>query len=347
MSPPLEPPLAGGDLARTGGGIGPEPEDFRVDEELDRAPAGTGQHRLVRIEKVRLNTRDAVLRVAEAAAVNERDVGYAGMKDNHAVTTQWLSLPAQSASPELWPPLDGIRVLEHALDENKLRTGQLRGNHFRLRLVGCNPGSAERAVVLAERLAADGLLNVFGAQRFGRGGENLERALAWLKSGGARRGRGSRFDKKFLPSVLQSEVFNRYVVARSELGLDRLLEGEVVRLDGTHTTFIVSDPLAEQPRLESGDIHLTGPLPGPKLRAARAAALELELRVLGELELDPSVLRDLGRHAPGTRRDVRVRPERLTVEADGDELRLAFFLPAGSYATEVVRAFTGRPFFEV
>ncbi|MEZ4226537.1 MAG: tRNA pseudouridine(13) synthase TruD [Polyangiaceae bacterium] len=341
---PLEPAVPFSHLEPTGGRLGAKAEDFVVDEVLDRQLEGSGEHRLVRIEKIECTTRDAILQIAKAAGIRDRDIGSAGLKDKHAVCTQWLSLPARSAPPAEWPTLRGIRVLEHDLDRTKLRTGQLRGNRFRLRLVEVGPDALSRAQAVADALQTEGLLNLFGVQRFGAGGANLGRALEWVKNGAKRR--VSRFEAKFFPSVVQAEVFNRYALARQARGLDRLMPGEVVRLAGVRSMFVVEDPDRELGRLKERDIFLTGPILGPKTRQAEAEAQTLEQEICAQLDLDADARATLARLAPGTRRDLIVFPESLRVEAPlAGELILDFFLPAGSYATEVLRAFTHQPFF--
>jgi tRNA pseudouridine13 synthase len=338
-----EPPPLSAELPPAGGELGPEPEDFVVDEEPAYPPSGRGEHLWLRIEKTRLTTADAIKHVARAAGVRERDVGSAGMKDKHAVTRQWLSITSE-ADPASFSLPPGVAVLEHSRHENKLRTGQQRGNQFRIRLVNVPDGGFERASAIADELRAHGLRNYFGGQRFGHGGENLPRALGWLEMGAPMRGKRARFYAKLYASVIQSEVFNRYLTARAELGLDRLIEGDVVRLDGSASVFAVEDPEREQPRLAARDIHLTGPLPGPKTRAAHGRALELENRILGELGLDEQRLSSLARHAPGARRDLVVVPEGLALgPLEGDRLEVEFFLPSGSYATELLRRLTGGP----
>ncbi|MFO0571472.1 MAG: tRNA pseudouridine(13) synthase TruD [Polyangiaceae bacterium] len=343
-----EPPLATLDLPPAGGRLGGEPEDFRVDEVPAFAPSGSGEHLFVRIEKRRLTTQDAIEAVARAARVQARDIGSAGMKDKHAVTTQWLSLPGAAAAPDGWQLPEGLRVLESARHDRKLRTGQLAGNRFCIRLVDTPAGALERGRSIVERLIARGLPNHFGPQRFGHGGANLARAVGWLESGARADRKRGRFYVKLYPSVIQSEIFNRYLTLRAELGLSRLIPGEVVRLHGTGSVFVVEDPEREQPRLESGDIHLTGPLPGPKMRRASGPALELEARAAREAGLSAETLEALGRFVDGTRRDLLVVPGELTLEAPtGDTLLVTFFLPAGSYATELLRELNHAPFFEL
>jgi tRNA pseudouridine13 synthase len=339
-----EPPLARVDLPPAGGSLGREPEDFQVDEDLGRTLSGSGDHLWVRIRKTRMTTQDAIRLVARAARVNPGDVGSAGMKDKYAITTQWLSLPIKKAPFEAWRIPRGIEVLEATRHDRKLRTGQLAGNRFKVRIHGVDAEGLSRAKAIAERLTQEGLPNYFGAQRFGAGGLNLERAMAWLAESGRGRGR-DRFHRKLYPSVIQSEVFNRYLTLRREHGLDKLLEGDVVRLDGTGSSFRVEDVERERPRFDARDLFLTGPMPGPKIKAAAGVPLELEQRAMAEAGVSPEVMTALERHVDGTRRDLVIYPDPRVDEVAPGVLELAFFLPAGSYATELVRQLTHEPFF--
>lgn len=345
---PFEPPLLTGDLPAAGGAVGPEPEDFVVDEIPLAAPSGSGEHLYVRIKKRLWTTPDMLHAVARAAKVRERDIGSAGMKDKRAVTSQWVSLPPGAASTENWALPEGLEVLEAQPSGRKLRTGQLRGNRFHIRLVGIDAAGYERAEAICARLRETGLPNYFGAQRFGSGGNNLHEAMEWLARGASAEGRRGRFYKKLYPSVVQAEIFNRYLALRSEAGLDRLLEGEVVRLDGSRSVFVVEDPEAELPRLASGDIHLTGPIAGPRMKQPQGVPQELEARATSELGIGARELELMGRIADGTRRDLVVDVEGLEVEAARDgSLVVRFSLPSGSYATGVVRELTHAPFLEV
>jgi len=340
-----DPPVAFPDLPPVGGKVGPEPEDFLVDEVPAYAASGKGEHQYVQVQKRLLTTPELVRRMAKAVGMNERDVGYAGLKDKYAVTTQWLSLATKTViSPDL-PLGDGVKILAVTRHDNKLRTGHLLGNRFTITLLGVHEEAVERAERITAGLRAEGLPNYFGAQRFGHAGRNLPDALSWLARGG--RGR-NRFEQKLFPSVVQSELFNRYLSARLALGARQLVAGEIVRLEGAGAMFRVEDVAAEQPRLAARDLHLTGPMIGPKMRPAAADALALEQSLTRELGLDEAMLGALGREAPGTRRDLFAPLPDLKVEAVTDRaepaLRLSFTLPAGGYATEVLRQLTHEPF---
>jgi tRNA pseudouridine13 synthase len=352
---PFEPPLVTRTLLPVAGRLGTELDDFRVEEIPAYLPSGEGDHRYIHLEKRGLSTPEAVALIARAADVKERDIGTAGLKDKHAVTTQWLSLPKQSRPVSEWNLPESLRVLTESLHQNKLRTGHLHGNIFRVRLLEISAESQLRLPALLERLRR-GTLNAFAEQRFGRDGQNIQSALDWLKDPRSLRGPKARFLSKFYPSVIQSELFNRYLAARLALGEDRLLQGEIVRLEGTGSNFVVEDLSTEQARFERGELHPQGPIFGPRMRPAKAEALALEEQVLAEVGLTTAELDQLGSHAPGTRRDLWLKLKDLEANFETahpreastspDALRLSFSLPAGSYATHVVRELTHSPWFE-
>jgi tRNA pseudouridine13 synthase len=312
------------------------------------------------VEKTNLTTTDVAKRLAQASGLRERDIGYAGMKDKVAVTRQWFSLCTKDETAATWDLGAGARILEATRHGNKLRTGHLIANRFRITLVDVPAGGVERATPILAQLKERGLPNYFGPQRFGYAGRNLEKSLHWLRSlsqegppadreDAPDRGRRSRkkgrkndrFQNKLLPSVIQSEIFNRYLSARL-VRPEELLLGEVVRLDQTGTSFVVEDVEKELVRFRAGDLHLSGPMIGPKGLHAQADAKKLEEEVVASLELSDASLEQLGQHAPGTRRDLFLYPEGLEVEAKGEhEFVLSFALPAGAYATQLLREFSG------
>ncbi len=340
---PTAPPLACDDLPPLEGRAGPDPEDFRVDEQPAYDPCGEGEHWYVQIEKRLLSTPELTRILARLGGVPEREIGYAGMKDKHAVTSQWLSLPRNASDPATWVLPENLRLLACSRHGNKLRTGHLKGNRFTLRLVGLHADAQARLPGLLERLRR-GTFDGYAEQRFGFGGENLPRALEHLRDPRKLRGPKARMLSKLYPSVLQSELFNRYLWARKNRGLDQLLSGEVVRLEGSSANFVVEDLQREQPRYAKGDIHPQGPIFGPKMRPAGDAARALELEVLADSGIDEELLNALGREAPGARRDLWLTPTDMSAEflSDGS-LRLAFSLPAGAYATQLLRELTREP----
>ena len=339
---PFEPPLWTADLDAPGGIVERVPEHFCVDEVPSYEPCGEGPHWYVRIRKRGLTTQDAVRRIARAAAVERKHLGVAGQKDKHAVTTQWVSIPERGVNPEDWEPIDRVEVLDVSRHTNRLKVGHLKANRFTLTFTEVDADAGPRFEAVVARIRERGVPNYFGTQRFGTGQRNLDEALTWLEGGAPLRGMHARFKKRLLPSVLQSEVFNRYIARRLE-DSRALMEGEVVRLDGSRSLFVVQDPEAELSRLEERDIHITGPMFGPKCRRSEGEIFEWEAEAARSLGLTNEARRVLGKMAPGARRDVMVNPVDLEYRSEGGRAVISFTLPSGSYATQIAREFTRLP----
>jgi tRNA pseudouridine13 synthase len=329
-------------LVGTAGTLRTTDDDFVVDEELPYAPSGAGDHVFVRIEKRGTTTVDAARALARALGVRDRDIGVAGMKDRHAVTRQWLSLPPPVAPEQaLAVELPGVRVLEAHRHAHKLRTGHVRANRFVLRVRGVDAGAAERArQILAALSEPPGAPNWYGEQRFGRDGDNPARGRA-LITGERPLGRDRRLDRLMI-SALQSQLFNDWLTARIGDGLYRaVLAGDLLHKRGGGM-FVCEDPATDQARLAAGELVVTGPMFGDRMRmpgtaspALARAAPGLARAGLAREAFSPQHVRAL---AEGTRRDAAVEvAEATVVPVDGSTIEVAFALPGGAYATAVMR----------
>lgn len=327
-------------LVGTGGTLRTADDDFVVDEELPYAPSGAGDHVFVRIEKRGTTTVDAARALARALGVRDRDIGIAGMKDRHAVTRQWLSLPPPVAPEQaLAVELPGVRVLEAHRHAHKLRTGHVRANRFMLRVRGVDTSAAERArQILAALSVPPGAPNWYGEQRFGKGGDNAARGRA-LITGERPLGRDRRLDRLMI-SALQSQLFNDWLTARIGDGLYRaVIAGDVLHKRGGGM-FVCDDPATDQARLAAGELVVTGPMFGDRMRLPGDAspALAREAEVLTRAGLPREAFSSVRALAEGTRRDAAVEVAGATVAAvDGSTLEVAFALPGGAYATAVMR----------
>ena len=311
------------------------PEDFIV-EELPRVlPEGEGEHLWLQLRKRGRTTAEVTGALARHWGVGARDVGHAGLKDRDAVTTQWVSvhLPGREAGAP--PGLEGVEWLAQQRHRRKLATGALRGNRFVLHLRAVEGDPAELDARLA-RIAAEGVPNYFGPQRFGRHGDNLARAWRLLVDGRRERNRHLR---GLLYSAARSWCFNRVLSRRVANGSwKRLLPGELAALEGSRSVFAVEVPdEALEARLAAFDIHPSGPLPGRGAQGPTDACAALESEVLATLQ--PLMAGLAAARVDAARRALRLRPAELawTWEDDGRTLRLAFELPAGAYATSVIR----------
>jgi tRNA pseudouridine13 synthase len=311
------------------------PEDFRVEEVLGFEADGEGPHVMLTVEKREANTHWAAEQLARHAGIPGREVGYAGLKDRHAVTVQHFTLNLDRKPEPDWSTLadSGIKVLKSMRHRRKLKTGALEGNRFRLVLRDIS----EPTDTLAPRLEAvrsKGVPNYFGEQRFGRGAANLEKAEAALS------GRLRIHDRRLFSLLLSSArslIFNDVLSERVTAGnWDRLLGGEVLMLDGSRSVFKAVEGDVELPRrLEQGDVHPTGPLwgRGEPLVSGEVQALETQVA-----ERHPALVKGLVKVGVETaRRSLRLPVRDFTWKAEGDTLILEFFLPAGAYATTVLR----------
>lgn len=315
------------------------PEDFEVEEIPAYRPTGEGEHLFVRFVKRDLDTRQAVQRLARALGVEAGEAGFAGLKDRRAVTTQWASFyrgdPARLESTTV----EGVRVLEWARHPHKLRTGQLRGNRFRIRLRGSDPARADDARAVLEALARSGVPAYFGEQRFGRAHDNAARAIAWI----AEETRAPRdpFERKLLFSAWQASLFNELCAERVREGTyDSVIDGDLCRKEQSGGLFVVADIEVERQRAQRFEISATGPMFGATMRWPEGEARRREERALARAGVGQEQLVRLRRAGAGTRRPYRMPLHAPRVDSDAEGLVLSFELPAGAYATVVLRELT-------
>ena len=145
------------------------PEGFVVEEELGYQASGEGEHVFLKVRKRGRNTQEVARAIAKLAGVSQLAVGYAGLKDRHALTTQHFSVQLPGREAPDWAALedDSLQVLSAERHHRKIRRGSLQGNRFAIR-VDRVQGDRDRAEQSLQRIAAAGVPNYFGAQRFGR-----------------------------------------------------------------------------------------------------------------------------------------------------------------------------------
>lgn len=333
MIDPLNPPLLTADLAGVGGTIKIQPEDFEVEEIPAYEPSGQGSHLFLWIEKRSMGAEYFVRQVAKRLGISPTDVGTAGLKDRHAVTRQWVSVP-ESAEPRL-PDLDGdgIRLLEARRHTNKLKPGHLRGNRFRVLIRGADPQQAATLRQILDRIRSHGLPNYYGSQRFGKDGETSAQGMALLRGESLRQWPGF-FLRKLALSAAQSWLFNHYLGRRQTDGLLRtILAGDVMAKWPFGGMFVAEDVAHEQARFDARETVTAGPMFGRKTFAAGGIAAEREAAVLQDAGLTANSFDGFGKLVQGTRRHNLVYLDELNAAWEPEGLRLTFALPAGSYAT--------------
>ncbi|HSC10536.1 MAG TPA: tRNA pseudouridine(13) synthase TruD [Rhodanobacteraceae bacterium] len=310
------------------------PEDFFVDEELGFEPDGAGEHAFVRIEKRGANTEWVARQLARLAAVGPNAVSYAGMKDRHAVTRQTFSIHLPGRPDPDWSSLQHpeFRVLDCRRHSRKLKRGAHKANVFRIVLRDVS-GDRSAAEAVLEQIGAGGVPNYFGEQRFGRGGDNLERARAMFSGR-----RVQRHERGLLLSAARSHLFNRVLAQRVDAGnWNKGLDGEVWMLAGSHSIFGPEPPTPELvARLASGDIDPTGPLWGAgELRSVGDVAKIEQDSGARDADLIQGLVRCGLRQE---RRALVLRPSDLAATwLPESALDLRFRLNKGLYATVLIR----------
>ncbi|HGF0772264.1 TPA: tRNA pseudouridine(13) synthase TruD [Kluyvera georgiana] len=312
------------------------PEDFLVVEDLGFEPDGEGEHILVRILKNGCNTRFVADALAKFLKIHAREVSFAGQKDKHAVTEQWLCarVPGNTMPDLSQFQLEGCQVLEYARHKRKLRLGALKGNQFTLvlREVSGRDDVETRLQAIAER----GVPNYFGAQRFGIGGSNLLGALRWAETGAPVRDRNKR---SFWLSAARSALFNQIVSERlKKPDFNQVVDGDALQLAGRGSWFVATDEeqAVLQARVDARELMITAALPGSGDWGTQRTALEFEQTVLAEETALQSLLQR--EKVEAARRAMLLYPQQLSWNWwDDVTVELRFWLPAGSFATSVVR----------
>ena len=320
-------------LPGVGGRIKAEPADFDVEELPAYEPAGTGDHLFLWVEKTDLGAEFFIRQVARRLGIPNGEVGTAGLKDRRAVTRQWVSVPA-----ECEPALDqleggGIRVLKVSRHTNKLKPGHLKGNRFRILVRDATDTDVEP---ILERIRSDGLPNFYGPQRFGRDGETAALGMRLLK--GEPTKIHNPFLRKLALSAAQSLMFNDYLARRMTDGLLRtVLAGDVMAKWPAGGMFTAEDVPTEQARFARREIVTAGPMFGRKTFPAHGPAADREAAVLETAGLSKASFDGFGKLVMGTRRHNLVYVDDLLAAREPDGLRLTFTLPAGCYATVLLR----------
>jgi len=319
------------------------PEDFVVEEINAFEAHGEGEHLLLTIQKRGLNTAFVAGALAKWAGINEMGIGYAGMKDRHAVTTQRFSIhiPKKVAPDFESLNVDGVELLAWQWHHRKLPRGALAGNRFTLSLRDIEGDKPEIESRL-EKIRDFGLPNYFGEQRFGRERANVGMALKMFAGD-----RVKREQRSIYLSAARSEIFNAVLASRIEnKNWLSALEGEVWMINGSHSIFgpeSLSDEINNfeiknleiKTRAEKLEIHATGPMWGKGELRTQSAVLAIESAVAN---IHPELCRGLEAvDMKQERRALRIQVLDLSwAWLEKDCLQCRFSLPPGAYATELL-----------
>ncbi|MGL4613602.1 MAG: tRNA pseudouridine(13) synthase TruD [Shewanella sp.] len=306
--------------------------DFIVKEILPFSPTGEGEHHLVHIRKDGLNTVQVAEMLAKFAKVHPKEVTYAGQKDKNAITEQWFGIRIPGKETPVWTELNSERltILSSSRHSKKLRIGALLGNRFILTLR--NVTHVDDIISRIEKVSQIGVPNYFGEQRFGHDGKNLILGRQMLAGKKVK----DRNKRSMYLSAVRSHLFNHVVSYRLAQHGTQPLSGDCVMLAGSKSFFVAEQwDLPMLKRLIEKDIQLSAPLWGRGMMLAQGAAAAMETTAMADLTEDCYGLEHAGLEQE--RRPLLLEPQGLQYQQTADGLVLEFILPAGSFATSVLR----------
>lgn len=312
-------------------------KDFQVIENLGFDFSGEGEHFLVKIRKEGENTAYVANELAKACGVLSKNVSWAGLKDRHAVTEQWLSVHLPKVGGEFdivefEAQHPAVKILETARHNKKLRPGDLVGNAFVIRLVDVT--NIDDVEARLEKIQSLGVPNYFGAQRFGREGNNLSEARRWGRDNVRTRNQNQR---SLYLSTARSWIFNHILSHRIEENcFNQLIDGDIVQSINNEPQMVDSSNLdVLQQQLGKKAIQLTAALAGDNTLPTTGKAQDLEKPIL---DSEPDLMKLIcGNRMRHDRRSVALYAENMVWEVEGSDVVVSFTLPSGSFATSVLR----------
>lgn len=336
------------------------PRDFTVEEIPLYEFTGEGEHLVLKVRKKELTTWEMIDIFSGFLGIKRKEIGYAGLKDKHAMTIQSISLPAKFEEKITAFEHPQIKILEMIRHNNKIRVGHLKGNRFQIRLKKVLGLQKDKLDSGLKWIKTNGVPNYFGNQRFGTDGTN------WIDGKKILEGQLKIRDRKtreFLIGSYQSYLFNRWLSKRMELNLllekfseeetetlmqlpggslkgtrqqpqfYKLLQGDVMMHYPYGRLFEAEDLQEEAERFASKDIAPTGLVPGSKTKRASGVARVIESQFDEEMNLY------------GARRYawIQVTDIKGKYVEEKAHYELSFMLPKGSYATNVLDVLRGGP----
>ena len=333
--------------------------DFVVEEIPLYEFSGEGEHLVLFVRKKNLSTLELVSMIARYLGIKNKEIGYAGLKDKHAMTKQYISLHKKYEEAMDGFNHESVKILSKTYHNNKLKIGHLSGNRFYIRVKKVNPTSAQKIDEALKNISDSGMPNFFGYQRFGNDGDNHIEGEKIAK--GEKKERNPKV-RKLLINAYQSHLFNLWLSRRLEINtlvknfeaseLESLLNmpiDEVKKLKAQKHPFKLmrGDIMEHYPhgrlfdyneseddieRFLKRDITVTGLLCGKKVR------ISSELARVVEKDFDDTI------NADGARRYAWVYPTEVEGRYNSMEAQyeMNFTLPKGSYATVLVEEIAKR-----
>ncbi|VAW70083.1 tRNA pseudouridine(13) synthase [hydrothermal vent metagenome] len=308
--------------------------DFCVDEIMPVVPSGEGEHLWLKIKKEGSNTDWVAQQLAKYAGIKSSLVSYAGMKDRHAITTQWFSLHLPGLEDPDFSALDDpeFKILQQSRHNRKLKRGALSGNRFQIRITDLC-GDMLLLEENLKRIQQQGVPNYFGEQRFGREFGNLYKAEKLFNR---ELKKVKKLQRGLYISAARSWIFNQLVSTRiQQANWLSPIQGEVYMLNGKSACFVDDNKDENFKRLLDKEINLTACMWGEGESMAVDEVLALERKVAAQFAVFSAGLENARLNQE--RRAMRLLAENMSWEIKDKVLSLNFDLVAGAFATMVLR----------
>ena len=328
-------------------------DDFVVNEVPLYEFSNEGEHLILKLRKKDLTTWDAIEILANYLKCSTREFGYAGLKDKNAMTVQHISVHRKYEDALKSFSHENIKILETTYHNNKIKIGHLKGNNFFIRLKRVGLVEKQKIEEAFSKIAVFGMPNYFGFQRFGIDGENYKKGKQIVE--GTLKERNRNLKQMFI-NAYQSYLFNAWLSKRIEISklieafepkeifeklnlpLDevkrakkqphpfKILTGDLLSHYPFGKIFIIDDLETESQKFFEKDRVPTGLLCGKRVKKSEGLAYEIEKDFEVQMSED------------GARRFAFVFPENLqsNYKEDKNHMELSFYLPKGSYATELI-----------
>jgi tRNA pseudouridine13 synthase len=335
------------------------PRDFVVEEIPLYEFSGEGEHLVLFVRKKGLSTLELVSMIAKYLGIQNKEIGYAGLKDKHAMTKQYISLHKKHEEAMENFENENVKIVSKTYHNNKIKIGHLQGNRFYIKLKKVNPTAGQKIDEALKNISEFGMPNYFGYQRFGNDGDNHIDGEKIAK--GEKKERNPKI-KKLLISAYQSHLFNLWLSRRLEINnlinsfkpseLESLLNmpnDEVKKLKAQKHPFkvMLGDIMEHYPhgrlfdfdgseedleRFLNRNISVTGLLCGKKVRVSSGTAGVIEK------EFNDTISED------GARRYAWVYPTEVEGRYNSmvAQYEMNFTLPKGSYATVLIEEIAKR-----
>lgn len=328
-------------------------DDFVVNEVPLYEFSNEGEHLILKLRKKDLATWDAIEILANYLKCSTREFGYAGLKDKNAMTVQHISIHRKYEDALKSFSHENIKILETTYHNNKIKIGHLKGNNFFIRLKRVGLVEKQKIEEAFSKIAVFGMPNYFGFQRFGIDGENYKKGKQIVE--GTLKERNRNLNQMFI-NAYQSYLFNAWLSKRIEISklieafepkeifeklnlpLDevkrakkqphpfKILTGDLLSHYPFGKIFIIDDLETESQKFFEKDRVPTGLLCGKRVKKSEGLAYGIEKDFEVQMSED------------GARRFAFVFPENLqsNYKEDKNHMELSFYLPKGSYATELI-----------